>query len=246
MLEVSVSAKVGEAAMKRAQRKIFLHAVALLAFSVLVVPLFAQKDEEKRLANSAAVLQQILSEDNGLPKTILDKAYCTLIFPGVKKVAIGIGGSYGRGALVCRKGAKMDDSWGAPVMYALDQGSLGVQLGSTETDFVLVIASQKGVDEMENGKTKLGSNASATAGPTGAQAASYSGEGTDILTYARSKGLFAGVSLAGASMDIDKDANKAIYGKEEGAKDIIHGTQAVVPAAKPLVDLLDKTSPARK
>jgi SH3 domain-containing YSC84-like protein 1 len=246
MLEVSVSAKVGEAAMKRAQRKIFLRAAALLAFSVLVVPLFAQKDEEKRLANSAAVLQQILSEDNGLPKTILDKAYCTLIFPGVKKVAIGIGGSYGRGALVCRKGAKMDDSWGAPVMYALDQGSLGVQLGSTETDFVLVIASQKGVDEIQVGKTKLGSNASATAGPTGAQAASYSGEGTDILTYARSKGLFAGVSLAGASMDIDKDANKAIYGKEEGAKDIIHGNQAVVPAAKPLVDLLDKTSPARK
>ena len=88
--------------MKRAQRKLFLRAAALLAFSVLVVPLFAQKDEEKRLANSAAVLQQILSEDNGLPKTILDKAYCILIFPGVKKVAIGIGGSYGRGALVCR------------------------------------------------------------------------------------------------------------------------------------------------
>jgi lipid-binding SYLF domain-containing protein len=246
MLEVSVSAKVGEAAMKRAERKIFLRAAVLLAFSVLVVPLFAQKDEEKRLANSAAVLQQILSEDNGLPKTILDKAYCILIFPGVKKVAIGIGGSYGRGALVCRKGAKMDDSWGAPVMYALDQGSLGVQLGSTETDFVLDIASQKGVDEILNGKTKLGSNASATAGPTGAQAASYSGEGTDILTYARSKGLFAGVSLAGASMDVDKDANKAVYGKEEGAKDIVHGNQAVVPAAKPLVDLLDKTSPARK
>jgi SH3 domain-containing YSC84-like protein 1 len=234
MLKVSVSAKVGEAAMKRAQRKIFLRAAVLLVFSVLVVPLFAQKDEEKRLANSAAVLQQILSEDNGLPKTI-------------KKVAIGIGGSYGRGALVCRKGAKMDDSWGAPVMYALDQGSLGVQLGSTETDFVLDIASQKGVDEILNGKTKLGSNASATAGPTGAQAASYSAEGNaDILTYARSKGLFAGVSLAGASMDIDKDANKAIYGKEEGVKDIIHGNQAVVPAAKPLVDLLDKTSPARK
>jgi lipid-binding SYLF domain-containing protein len=233
--------------MRRGQRNIFLRAAVLLAFSVLVVPLFAQKDEEKRLANSADVLQQILSEDNGLPKTVVDKAYCVLIFPGVKKVAIGIGGSYGRGALACRKGAKVDGSWGSPAMYALDQGSLGVQLGSTETDFVGVIASQKGVDEILNGKTKLGSNAAVAAGPTGAQAASYRAVGNaDILTYSRSKGLFAGVSLAGASIDIDKDANKAIYGKEEGAKDIIHGNQAVVPAAKPLVDLLDKTSPARK
>jgi lipid-binding SYLF domain-containing protein len=219
----------------------------LLAFGVLVVPLYAQKDEDKRLANSADVLQQILSEENGLPKTILNQAHCVLIFPDVKKVAIGIGGSYGRGAFVCRKGAKMDGSWGAPVMYKLDQGSLGVQFGSTETDVVLVTTSQKGVDEILNGKTKLGSNASAVAGPTGAQAASYSGQGNaDILTYSRSKGLFAGVSLAGASIDVDKDANKAIYGKEEEAKDIIQGNQAVIPAAKPLVDLLDKTSPARK
>jgi len=234
--------------MKRLQRKIFSRAFALLAVSVLIVPLYAQKDEDQRLANSADVLQQILSEENGLPKTILDQAHCVLIFPGVKKVAIGIGGSYGRGALVCRKGAKMDASWGAPAMYKLDQGSLGVQFGSTETDVVLVATSQKGVDEILNGKTKLGSNASAVAGPTGAQAASYRAEGNaDILTYSRSKGLFAGVSLAGASIDVDKDANKAIYGKEvegEGAKDIIQGT--VIPAAKPLVDLLDKTSPARK
>jgi SH3 domain-containing YSC84-like protein 1 len=236
--------------MIRLQREIFSRAFVLLAFCVLVVPLFGQKDEELRLASSATVLQQILSEGNGLPKTVLDKAYCILIFPGVKKVAIGIGGSYGRGALVCRKGAKMDDSWGDPAMYALEQGSLGAQLGSTGTDFVLVIASQKGVDEILNGKTKLGSNASATAGPTGAQAASYSAEGNaDILTYSRSKGLFAGVSLAGASMDVDKDANKAIYGKEEGAKEIIQGSRAVgffPPVARPLVDLLDRTSPARK
>jgi SH3 domain-containing YSC84-like protein 1 len=229
--------------MKRGQRKILLRAALVLAFSVLIVPLFAQKDEEKRLASSATVLQQILSGENGPPKTVLDKAYCVLIFPGV----IGLGGSYGRGALVCRKGAKMDDSWGAPAMYALDKGILRLQLGSTETDFVLVIVSQKGVDEILNGKTELGLNASATAGPTGAQAASYSAErNADALTYSRSQGLFAGVSLAGASMDIDKDANKAIYGKEEGAKDIIQGNQAVIPAAKPLVDLLDKTSPARK
>jgi lipid-binding SYLF domain-containing protein len=219
----------------------------LLALSASLVPLVAQEDEEKRLANSAAALQQILSEDNGLPKTILDKGYCVIIFPGVKKVALAPGGSYGSGALVCRKGTEMDGTWGAPAMYALDMASLRSQVGSTETDFVLVITSQKGVNQVLNGKTKLGSNASATAGPTGAHTAPYHvGKNTDILTYTRLNGPFAGVSLVGASMDNDEEANKAIYGEDEGAKDIVQGNQSVVPAAKPLVDLLDKASPMRK
>jgi lipid-binding SYLF domain-containing protein len=173
---------------------------------------------------------------------------CVLVFPSVKKVAVGIGGSYGRGVLVCRKGAKMDGEWGAPVMYALDQGSIGVQLGSTATDFVLVVMNNKGVDAILNGKTKLGSNAAAAAGPTGAQATSYNAADmkSDVLTYSRSKGLFAVVSLEGASIDSDKDANKSLYGKEMGAKEIVTGGQAVPAAAQPLVSLLDSTSPARK
>jgi SH3 domain-containing YSC84-like protein 1 len=209
-------------------------------------PLFAQKKEAERLANSATVLQQILSGD--LPKSIVDKAACVLVFPGVKKVAIGIGGSYGRGALVCRKDSEMNGAWGAPAMYSLDQGSLGVQLGSTVTDFVLVITNQKGAEQILNGKTKLGSNAAAAAGPTGAQATSYNADAmkVDVLTYSRSKGLFAGVSLEGATMDTDNDANKALYGKDLSAKNIVEGNQAVIPAAKSLVDLLDNTSPARK
>jgi lipid-binding SYLF domain-containing protein len=233
--------------MKNGGRWMFWRVATLLAVCTSVAPLLAQKDEEERLANSAAALQQMLSQDNGLPKTILDKGYCVIIFPGVKKVALAPGGSYGSGALVCRKGAEMDGTWGAPAMYALDMTSLRLQVGSTETDFVLVIVSQKGVDQVLNGKTKLGSNTNAAAGPTGAHAASYNVEKTtDILTYARLKGPFAGVSLAGASMDNDEGANKAIYGKEEGAKDIVQGNQAVVPAAKPLVDMLDKASSMRK
>jgi lipid-binding SYLF domain-containing protein len=210
-------------------------------------PLVAQKKEDERLANSATVLQQILSENNGLPKGILDQADCVLIFPSVKKVAIGFGGSYGRGALVCRDGAKMNGAWGAPAMYALDQGSIGLQLGSTATDFVLVVMNQRGADQILNGKTKLGSNAAAAAGPTGAQATSYNADAmnADVLTYSRSKGLFAGVSLEGASMDTDRDANKALYGKDLTAQDIVKGGH-IVPAAKPLIDLLDRTSPARK
>ncbi len=173
---------------------------------------------------------------------------CVLVFPSVKKVAIGIGGSYGRGVLVCRKGAKMDGAWGAPVMYRLDQGSIGVQLGSTATDFVLVVVSDKGVDAILNGKMKLGSNAAAAAGPTGAQATSYNAANmkSDVLTYSRSKGLFAGVSLEGASIDTDKDANKNLYGKDMGAKEIVTGTQPDPASAQPLVSELDSTSPARK
>lgn len=222
--------------------------VVLLASLAFVLPLFGQGKEDKRLANSATVLQQLLAENNGLPKSILDKAHCVLIFPSVKKVAIGIGSSYGRGALVCRKGASMNSAWGAPAMYSLDQGSIGVQLGSTATDFVLVVMSSKGAEQILNGKTKLGSNAAAAAGPTGAQATSYNADAmsADVLTYSRSKGLFAGVSLEGATMDTDKDANKDLYGKDISAKAIVTGSESVVAAAKPLVNLLDKTSPARK
>ena len=222
--------------------------VAVAVFLATALPLFGQKDEDKRLVSATDVLQQTLSQENALPKSILDKAHCILVFPSVKKVAIGIGGSYGRGVLVCRQGADMSGAWGDPVMYKLDQGSIGVQLGSTATDFVLVIMSKKGVEQILNGKAKLGSNAAAAAGPTGAQATSYNAEAmnVDILTYSRSKGLFAGVSLEGASIEPDEDANKHLYGKELSAKDIIGSKPSPPPAAKQLVSLLNNTSPARK
>ncbi len=211
-------------------------------------PLPAQKKEDERLQNSANVMKELIQGDKGLPPTILHQAKCVLIFPSVKKVAVGIGGSYGRGVLVCRQGAKMDGAWGAPVMYSLDQGSLGIQLGSTATDFVLVVMHNKGVDAILSGKTKLGAGAAAAAGPTGAQANGYNAadmKSSDVLTYSRSKGLFAGVSLEGASIDTDKEANQKLYGKEIGAKEIVTGGQAVVPAAHPLVNLLNTLSPAR-
>ena len=222
--------------------------LALAACAALATPLFAQSKENERLEKSATVLQEILSGDKGLPKNILDKADCVLIFPSVKKVAIGIGGSYGRGVLVCRKGPKMNGAWGAPAMYALDQGSLGVQLGSTATDFVLVVMRQQGVEQILNGKTKLGGNAAAAAGPTGAQAQGYNSAAmaADVLTYSRTKGAFAGVSLEGATMDSDNDANKKVYGKSIDAKTIVTTNQAVPASGKALVDLLDKTSPKRK
>jgi lipid-binding SYLF domain-containing protein len=222
---------------------------AALALCLAVAsPLFPQKKEDERLANSAKVVKEIVGE-GGLPVSVLNQADCVVVFPGVKKVAVGIGGSYGRGVLVCRKGAKMDGSWGAPVMYSIDQGSIGVQLGSTATDLVMVVMNEKGSDQILNGKTKLGANAAAAAGPTGAQATGYNAAAmkTDVLTYSRSKGLFAGASLEGASIDADKEANKNLYGKEMSAKEIVtSGSEPAAPAAKTLVSLLDKTSPARK
>lgn len=222
-------------------------AVVIALSLATALPLIAQKKEDTRLQDSATVLKEILNEDNGLPKNILNQADCVLIFPSVKKVTIGIGGSYGRGALVCRSGADMKGKWGAPAMYKLDQGSIGLQLGSTATDLVLVVMNQKGAEQILNGKTKLGSNAAAAAGPTGAQATSFNASAmqADVLTYSRSKGLFAGVSLEGASMDTDDDANKNLYGKDMSAKEIV--ASATVPAAaKPLVNLLDTTSATRQ
>jgi lipid-binding SYLF domain-containing protein len=224
--------------------------LAILGLCLAIAfPLLAQKKEDERLENSAAVMKELLQGDKGLPASVLNQAKCVLVFPSVKKVAVGIGGSYGRGVLVCRKDEKMSGAWGTPVMYSLDQGSLGIQLGSTATDFVLVVMHDKGVDAILNGKTKLGADAAAAAGPTGAQATGYNAsdmKSSDVLTYSRSKGLFAGVSLAGASMDTDKEANKKLYGKELGAKEIVTGDQPVVSAAEPLVSLLNETSPDRK
>jgi len=222
--------------------------LTLMLCLAIASSLFAQKKEDERLANSATAMQAILSGDKGLPTSILDKADCIVIFPSVKKVAIGIGGSYGRGVMVCRQGSHKDGAWGAPAMYKLDQGSIGVQLGSTATDFVLVVMNEKGAEQILNGKTKLGANAAAAAGPTGAAANGYNADAmkVDVLTYSRSKGLFAGVSLEGASMDSDDDANKAVYGKSIATKQIIDGGESAPPASKELIDLLDKTSPVRK
>jgi SH3 domain-containing YSC84-like protein 1 len=225
------------------KKRMMICALCLVAAS----PLFAQSKEEQRIANSATVLRVILA--GNLPTSILDQSSCVVIFPSVKKVAVGIGGSYGRGVLVCRQGPDMNGKWGAPAMYKLDQGSIGVQLGSTATDFVLVVMNKHGAEQILNGKTKLGANAAAAAGPTGAQATGYNAASmhVDVLTYSRSKGLFAGVSLEGASMDTDDDANKALYGKPITAKDIIEGAQTTVPpAAKPLDEELTKASPTRK
>ena len=220
--------------------------ITLLLMCVAVsLPLFAQSKPAKRIADSTAVLQTILDKSE-IPQNILDKAACVLIYPSVKKVGIGLGVSYGRGVLVCRTGAKMNGHWSAPAMYTLDTGSLGVQLGSTATDYVLLVMTERGADKVLSGKLKLGAGASAVAGPSGANAAGFNDPNVDILSYSQSKGLFAGASLGSASMGSDSDANKELYGKSVDATQIIRdGAVPVPPAGKALVNLLEKLTPKR-
>lgn len=214
------------------------------ALIVLAVPVFAQNKFDDRLSESAEVLRQ-MSKPDAIPPAVLNRATCVLVFPMVRKVGVGIGVSYGRGVLVCRKGADMNGRWSAPAMYRLNTGSLGVQLGSSQTDYVLVIETEKGALKILSGKLKLGADASAVAGPTGAKAVGANDPNIDVLTYSRAKGgLFAGASLGSASMDSDDEANKGVYGKDLDATQIIR-SESATPAGAAIVDVLTKLSPKR-
>jgi len=216
---------------------------ALMMCTVIALPLFAGNKPSERLAESTAVLKTILDKQQ-IPTSIVDKAVCILVYPGVKKVGIGLGMTYGRGMITCRTGAQMNGKWSVPAMYTMDTGSLGVQLGSTSTDYVLLIMTQRGANKILSGKLKLGADASAVAGPSGAKAAGLNDPNVDVLTYSQAKGLFAGASLGGASLASDDDMNKELYGTPLNATQIVRDGAAPVPAAaKDLVDFLDKKSP---
>lgn len=210
----------------------------------IALPLFAANDKvTARLDESTAVLKTIVAKQ-GIPQTTLDKARCILVYPGVKKVGVGLGVTYGRGVLSCRSGKMMDGKWSAPAMYSLDTGSLGAQLGSTSTDYVILVMTQRGADKILSGKLKLGADASAVAGPSGAKAVGANDPNIDMLTYSQAKGLFAGASLASASIESDNDANKALYGKEVDVLQIVRDGAVPAPdAAAGFLEELHKASP---
>jgi lipid-binding SYLF domain-containing protein len=219
--------------------------VLMVVCFATTLPLFANSKASERIAASTAVLQTIVDKQE-IPTSIMDKAVCVLVYPSVKKVGIGIGVSYGRGLITCRSGAQMNGSWSAPAMYTLDTSSLGLQLGSTATDYVLLVMTQRGADKVLSGKLKLGADASAVAGPTGAKAVGFNDPNVDILAYSEAKGLFAGAALGSASMATDDDMNKELYGKPLDATQIVRdGAAPVPPAGKALVGLLNKMSPKR-
>jgi lipid-binding SYLF domain-containing protein len=211
------------------------------------VVLLAKSKEEDRLKESRDVLKEILAmPDKGIPKDLLDRSECVVIFPSVKKASFVVGASYGRGVIVCRKGEDFQGPWSAPAMFALEEGSIGLQIGGQATDFVLLVMNEQGANSVMSSKVKLGADASVAAGPVGrtASAATDVVMKAQILSYSRSRGIFGGVSLEGSTLRSDGGANKALYGKQLSAKEIVReGRVGVPPAGIPLVELLQQTSP---
>ena len=204
--------------------------------------------ESDRLKDAGETLQDILKIPDDLPKSLLDKAECVIVFPSVKKFAIGVGGSYGRGAMSCRSGKSFTGPWGAPSLYALEGANIGFQLGGQETDFVLLVMNPKGVDSVLKSKVKLGADAAAAAGPKGrdAEAATDALMRAEILSYSRSRGLFAGVSLEGSTLRQDGSANRKIYGREISAREIVEGKVRTPAAGVLMVSTLEHASPRNK
>jgi lipid-binding SYLF domain-containing protein len=218
----------------------------VLAFAFLPTAFADNQKEQERVKESGEVLKEILNIPDDIPQELLNKAECLVILPSVKKGAFGIGGSFGRGVMICRSGEHYTGLWGAPAMYALEGVNIGFQLGGQATDFILLVMNPKGARSLLSSKVKLGANASAAAGPKGrtADAATDVVMNAEILSYSRAKGLFAGISLEGSTLRSDGSANEKLYGQKLSAKDIIRSGKVKTPAsAQELVALLDKKSP---
>src|SRR5215467_2742269 len=210
----------------------------------------ANKDkDEDRLKECGAVLNEVLDVPDDIPQGLLDKADCVVVYPSVLKAAFVVGGSYGRGAMTCRQGEDFKGLWGAPTMMALEGGSFGFQIGGQATDFVLLVMNEGGARGILAGKVKLGGDASVAAGPVGRNASAETDVTlrSEILSYSRARGLFAGVSLQGSTIRPDNKANKQIYGEELEAKQIVLSEQVKVPiAAQQLVSTLNSKTPHHK
>lgn len=232
-MSTSVFARFG-ACIRKKSVCIWLVSMFVIALALPVWAGSKEKDEET-LKNATKVLQKMLSDQN-IPSDVIAKADCVIVLPNVKKFGFGIGGSGGRGPMVCR--INSTGRWSAPAMYTIGGVSAGLQVGGSSSDYVLLIMSEKGVNAILNGKMELGRDATAAAGPSGASAASVSGN--DILTYKQAKGLFAGVSLGGASIEPDNDANQRLYGRSIAPQEIVQANAVPTPvAARGMVSLLD-------
>ena len=222
--------------------------VAAACFTLAAGVVYAQDSnkEQKRLEESGTVMQEVLNIPDNIPHDLLEKAECVIVFPSVKKLAFGVGAEYGRGAMVCRTGAKFRGPWGAPAMYALEGGSVGFQIGGEATDLILLVMNDRGMESILSSKVKLGGDASVAAGPLGRDASADTDAWmrAEILSYSRSRGLFAGISLAGTTLRPDDEASALVYGHAIKAKEIVRGEKPLVPAAgHTLVDVLQKSAP---
>jgi SH3 domain-containing YSC84-like protein 1 len=206
----------------------------------------AQNKEQKRLENSGVVMQEIMGIPDSIPHDVMEKAECVIVFPSVLKAAFVVGASYGRGAMVCRTGKEFHGPWGAPAMMALEGGSFGFQIGGQATDLVLLVMNDRGAQSILSSKVKLGGDASIAAGPVGRDASADTDAymRSEILSYSRTRGLFAGISLEGSTLRPDDDATADVYGRKLTAREIVLGGAVGVPASgRHLVRVLQKNSP---
>ena len=228
---------------------------AVLMGALLIAPsAFARgdanaKDETKRLENAGTVMDEVLNVPDDIPQDLLNKARCVVVLPSVVKAAFIVGGSYGRGTMVCRTGKGFNGPWGAPAMYALEGGSVGLQAGGEATDFVILVMNNRGMESLLHSKVRLGADATIAAGPKGRTASADTDAymRAEMLSYSRARGVFAGISLEGSTLRPDKDANHRLYGKEASAQKIVLEARAdAPPAGAKLVGRLQKASPQLK
>ena len=224
-------------------------------FSLVVVmalaglPAYAQKDENNRIRNAGKVMVEILNVPDDIPVDLLEKAECVIVLPSVMKAAFIVGGSYGRGVMSCRSGPDFNGPWSAPAMMALEGASVGFQIGGQATDFVLLVMNKRGAEAILTSQVKLGGDIAAAAGPKGRNAAASTDVTmrAEVLSYSRSRGLFAGVSLEGSTLRPDGDAQARIYGQGVSAKEIVINSSIHAPAsAKLLVSTLNRKAPRNR
>src|ERR1700751_3978541 len=209
-------------------------------------------DKEKdvdRMENAGTVMDEILNVPDDIPQDLLNKARCVVVLPSVLKAAFVVGGSYGRGVMVCRTGRDHRGPWGAPAMYALEGGSVGFQIGGQATDFVILVMNDRGASSLLHSKVKLGGGASIAAGPKGSDASAETDVTlrSEMLSYSRARGVFAGVSLEGSTLRPDNDANKKLYGRDTTPSEIITESRVQAPeAAHKLISRLQRATPKLK
>jgi lipid-binding SYLF domain-containing protein len=229
--------------------KKFLVTAACLTLVASAVYAAKLNKEQRRLEECGVVMSEILHVPDDIPQDLLNKAECVIVVPSVKKLAFGIGAEYGRGAMVCRTGEHFRGAWGAPAMYALEGASIGFQIGGEGTDLVLLVMNARGMDSILSSKVKLGGDASVAAGPKGrtASADTDAWMRAEILSYSRSQGIFAGVSLEGSTIRPDDDASADVYGRPMKASEIVRGEHTGVPeTGRRLVNVLEKHSPVNE
>lgn len=219
-----------------------LSLVALLAIPALAAD--ERNSTVQRLDEAAAVFEEVMAiSDKAIPQDLLERAHCAVVVPGLKKGAFIIGGKFGRGFVSCRK--KGVSGWSAPGAVRVEGGSVGFQIGGSETDVVMLVMNARGAEKLLATKFTVGGEGSAAAGPVGrtASAETDAAMRAEILTWSRSRGLFAGISLQGATLRTDEDANRDLYGRKVNNQDVILKGMPAPAASKKLLGLLNKYSP---